>query len=485
VAIAGLGVAVLAWLIWLCLAWAPEFDEYATLWFSDPSVGLGALYRERWASETNPPLYYLLIWAIRSLNETSIEMLRMVHVPVFAAVAAYLLACMRACPARRFYFASMAVLYVSSGVCFQFFPYLRAYFLLFSAALAACAAMVLSLEPGEGRRTLHRVVLAVALFLLMNLHFTGALFGGIWVACELVLAVLRRRWNLARFLLAAGAFAALPATLFVAVNLGALSGRAEHFWITTTTPEALGRMAIVVRGSVARNVAVLLATAMTLAAVLRRRTAGAALHPHGALGAAAADGVAALLFFLVIGAANAYHPIIIVRYLLVASAPLMSMLSLAAERSLLRHGYLMLAVIANGAAVVLLALLHPPEARPQAGADRAIIGRLAQRCPSARIYGLYQERDGSDLYRTMYAMDARLSGFAVQPQLTAAPWTPLLDPACPTVLWAAHARGRDEIQRPEDFVASFNLELDPVVAQKARLRITPSTGLLLLLPPSG
>src|SRR4051794_23581872 len=178
--VAAFGAAGLAWLIWLCFSWAPEFDEYATMWFSDPSVGLGPLYRQRWASETNPPLYYALIWLVRRVADTSIERLRLAHVPVFAAVIAYLLACFRRHPARQTYLATMAVLYVSSGVCFQFLPYIRAYFLLFSAAIVACAALVLLLQPGGGRRVPHRVVLGVALFLVVNLHFTGALFGGIW-----------------------------------------------------------------------------------------------------------------------------------------------------------------------------------------------------------------------------------------------------------------------------------------------------------------
>jgi hypothetical protein len=485
VAIAMLGLAALARLIWLCFDTFPEFDEYATMWFSDPSIGVGTLYRERWVSETNPPLYYLLIWLARRVTDTTIEPLRLAHVPVFVVVVAYLLGCMGWHRARRFYLGSMAVLYVSSGVCFQFFPDIRSYFLQFSLAVTACAALVILRDPREGGEMLHRVVFAVALVLLMNLHFTGALFGGIWVACVLLAEVLRRRWDLAAFLLATSVVAALPALLFVALNFTALSGQVGHFWITTTTPEALGRMAIVVRGSAGRNIALLLAVALALVAVLRRRWGGGALDPEGMLSTAVTDGIAVLVFLVVIGAANWYHPIIIVRYLMVASAPLMSMLSVAAEEALMRYRCLMPAVIANGALAVLLMALYPAEARPQAWADRWIVARLARSCPTTRVYGLWQDQTRSDLYRTMYAMNGRLFGFAVQPQMTGAPWTPLLDPACPTILWAEHAKGRNDVQGVADFIASFNLELDPSVVQQARLRITPSVGLLLLLPPSG
>src|SRR5215472_3424926 len=113
-AIAALGLAALARLIWLCFDTFPEFDEYATMWFSDPSISLGTLYRQRWASETNPPLYYLLIWLVRRVEDTTIETLRLTNVPVFVVVVGYLIGCMGWHRAQRCYLGSIAVLYVSS-----------------------------------------------------------------------------------------------------------------------------------------------------------------------------------------------------------------------------------------------------------------------------------------------------------------------------------------------------------------------------------
>jgi len=484
-AIAMVGLAALARLIWLCFDTFPEFDEYATMWFSDPSISLATLYRERWASETNPPLYYLLIWLVRQVEETTIEPLRLTNLPIFVIVVAYLIGCMGWHRTRRCYFGSMAVLYVSSGVGFQFFPDIRSYFLQFSLAIAACAALVMLRDADEGWKTLHRMVFAVALIVMINLHFTAALLGGVWLACGLLAAVLRRRWDLAALLLATGLVAALPVMLFITLNFAALSGRAGSFWITTTTPEALHQMVIVVRGSVARNVALLLAVALTLGTLLRRRWLGGTGDQKQMTDAAVTDGIAMLAFLFVIGLANHYHPIIIVRYLVVASALLMSVLSIAAEASLKRYRWLMPLMIANGAIAVLLAALYPVGAQPQARADRRIIARLAQTCPTTRVYGLWQDMAQSDLYRTMYAMDGGQFGFAVQPQMTTSPWTPRVDTECPTIVWAAHAVGRNDIRSVADFVASFNLKLDPLVARQARLLITPSVGLLLLLPPSG
>jgi len=103
-------------------------------------------------------------------------------------------------------------------------------------------------------------------------------------------------------------------------------------------------------------------------------------------------------------------------------------------------------------------------------------------CPTTSVYGLFQDEDTAELYRTMYAIDGSASGFAVHPQPTSAPWTPTLDPVCSTILWAAHARGREEVRDVADFVASFDVQLEPTAARQARLQITPSAGLLLLLP---
>lgn len=477
-----LAAAVLGFLVWRVAQTAPGLDEYATMWFSDPSVTLGSVYATRWAGETNPPLYYAGVRLVRLFTNPGIEELRLIHVIPYFGVSAYLLAVAVRCQRHRVYAAVLAALYVSSGTTSHFFPELRSYFLQFSLLTVASAALVF-LRSGElPGRAAHWAVLVVSLLVVFNLHFTAGLLAGLLAVAAILEALRRGDRRFAASLFAVCCIGVLPTVAFILVNFTTLAGRARDFWITTTPGEALEYMAIVVRGVPSRNVVLLLAVVGGLAWFRERFVA--VLEERGYASSVAVQAAASVLFLVLLFAANAAKPILITKYLLAVGAPLMSVLALLSVPVLERWRWMLLGVAANAAFAAYPLALRPQIGPLQAQSDRAVVAGLAASCPGTAVYGLWQQAESTGVYELMYRIDADLLGLNLRPRLTDITWTPILDAHCPTILWATHALERQTVHDAAGFARLFLLSLPDNVLKAARLTITNELGLILVLPPA-
>lgn len=482
IVLAGLALVVLAAMMWRVAENAPQLDEYATMWFSDPAVPLAQLYTQRWAGETNPPLYYIAVLFLRRVADPGIELLRLSHALPFALTSCYLLLFASREPAHRAYAATLAALYVTSGTTMQFFPELRSYFLQFTAMTAVCAALTILRSPGGWSRWMHWLVLAVAMPMLLNLHFTAALLAGLIALAAIGEALNRSDRRVAVWLFVLCVFGVAPALAFILANFTALAGRARDFWITTTPREALWYIWLEVRGAPSRNVVLLLAVPAGVLSFGRRWPA--ALAKQRAYGSVAVSQALAVgAFFAVVFVANVAKPILITKYLLVAGAPMMSVLACLAAPALERWWWAMPAVLANAALAVSPLAWHPMVRPVQAQSDRATVARLAAACPGTVVYGLWQKAESNGVYELMYRTDAALLGLNLRPRLADSAWTPALDPHCPTILWATHALDRQTAHDAAGFAKLFSLSLPADVLAAAKLTITQEVGLILVLPP--
>lgn len=452
------------------------FDEYATLWYSDPAIDLRTIYHERWTSETNPPAYYLLIWLARHVSDSGPAPLRAINLVFLGTAMAYAAWAAVRHPRFRPFIAAACIIFLSSGDQFRYFAELRSYYWQIAWSFAFCLSLTLLLarpQPPAAADRLDRpdcAVFAVALFALVNLHFTSALLAGAVSAAAIVHSAARGDWRLARFLTLSAAASASVAAVFVLAHLGMLSGRLHAFWISTTTPQALRLMGDVARGAISRNVVLLALLVLALPGPgLRRRPAAPntdAARVFATPFAIALVFVAgALAFFAVLGLLNLYRPIVILRYLVVAGAPLTIAACICVANLLDRRPVLLAALFANGVLAAVPLALQPGQPRDDAAGF--VLAQLHAACPGTPILGLtYGEPDVTGTLGTGYRDLARRFGVPIETYRIDQPWAPPRSATCPTVLWHAHLF---DLAAPEP---SAQIVTAPHLARILRLRLT-------------
>lgn len=166
-------------------------DEIWTMYFSDPALDLGSLIAERLRGETNPPLYYVLVWAARRLGAEG-EALTRAMSAVFgtAAAVAPLLYSDRALPREQRL--CLSVLLAGSFGAILYAQEARAYaLLLFLATQLTLLYFRASRDLAENGRISHAVwwAIVIAAGLAACTHYFGAFLAFAVFALLLVRAI--------------------------------------------------------------------------------------------------------------------------------------------------------------------------------------------------------------------------------------------------------------------------------------------------------
>jgi len=462
----------------------PWYDEYATLWFSDPAIDIAGLYRDRWSQETNPPLFYWLVRSALSLADFDIFELRLANVAGFALSVGYLLFRAWRMPLLRPFIGCVLTIYITNEEVNRNVLLLRSYSLQESTGLVLCFLIAALIYKQEKLARADLLVLFISIFVLMNTHFMSALFCGLLVVIAILYLRLAGRRRQAGVLACVLLASAVPAGIFVLASYAALLERSRHFWITTTPTEAVIMMARVGTTFFSGNLA--LVGLLGLAAVFSgwpRHAAAADAAPPGRAGAAGLVlGLAVAGFFAVLFAVNARTPIVILRYLAVTGPALMVGAGVLVAPLLRRWPVLLLPVLGNGLVVM---ALHPyGPAHPGDYPAIAAIAGLRSACPDASVYGLWREDGMGGIFVTAYRYISDHYGMPMQVRQAGQPWTPPANPACPTVLWNEYMWGPSFPRSAAEFAADFHLRLDPATLARADFRPFPASGNVLLILPA-
>jgi hypothetical protein len=482
------------------------FDEYATVWFSDPALSLRQLFVSRWASETNPPTYYAVIWLLRESGITSIPGLRAIGIVPYAAVIGY--AIWRAVRSRtdRCLILAATLMFLSTGDHYSYLPELRSYYWQvlsafgFSLSFALLVLRPLGAGAPDRLNRADALTCSVSLFMLMNLHFTAALLGGCLWLWALWFAWVRGDRRLVLFLLVAGAVSGSMAGASILIRVGLLAGQARTFWIQTSTAQALPIIGQIVLGAISKNVVLVVlvvAVAVGLAVPSWRPEDG---PPETLVGLVF---VGAVVWFLsVLLLLNIWHPIIIHNYIVSARPVLSTAFCLLVAPLLRARSRLMAAVVANALLVVLINPVRTP-GRPRDVAVAHILVALHKACPAARLLAAQDPAPAGDsniermvgarrFSELEYTMLARQYDLPIVPMPADQPWQPPRSQACPTAIWTAHLVGfqlkRRDTAGNVDVTAArladlLHIDVPTEVLGRSRLIRLQDMDPILILPP--
>jgi hypothetical protein len=415
------------------------YDEYATLWFSDPAIDLQTLYRDRWVPETNPWFHYLLMWLVRRWTGADLLVLRGINVVFFASCVVYLLWTAARQPRSRSFCLAAAILFLSSGDQLLFFPEFRSYYWQISWMSVFCVSLARILDTTASDR-LNRADCAInfaTLFVLTNVHFTSALLTALLSGSAIAFAASRRDWRLVRFLLFSVLACTAIAAAFVLVRLGTLSHQYQEFWIATAMPKAFADIWDVWRGAPSKNVVLL---ALLAAAVVYRirsaRTASAKPAPDVTPASLALVYLAGVLaFFAVLLLINVHRPIIIDRYIAIGGPALAIAMSLCVAPLLTRWPVLLVPLFANGVVVCGLMAMQPVQQKDSGPAR--MMAQIHATCPDARSVGLIDDEPRPFLETGYRYLSGRFD-VSIQLVRVELPWSAPRSATCPTVLWSSH-----------------------------------------------
>lgn len=283
------------------------FDEYGSLWFSDPAIGLGELLAERWLPETSPPLYWFLLWAWRHVAPAEEFWMRLPSVAIVTSAALMPLfygARGLDAPRRMLMAALLAGSFGFGWAALEARGYALVLLASTSGTLAYLSARA-GLSGRKGAASLDLGVLVVSALVLGMTHFFGLLFGCALFGALTIEALARRRGVVP--VLTAGLCAGLPLALWLGVHIPALEERT--FWRTAIdldlAASELREFARLAFGQLSSKLAVGLPVAVLVAFVVLRRRVSAAM-----LGLAAV----ACLMLLLASVVLAVKPVLMARY---------------------------------------------------------------------------------------------------------------------------------------------------------------------------
>ena len=410
---AGLAAHVLAVVVtWRAGFW---FDEYFTLWATDPSLDFGTLFRTRIAPDSNLPTYYLLIAGLRRAGLPDGVLGLVVAEASYAA--AVLVVWWRGRRAGLEVAAAAAIAgFLAAGPVIANAAELR----VFGPTLAAVFALGwIGLESLAPERPAPSAWLAGALgALAAGLHLFGGLAAG-GLALGMLAADVRtpRRWPAA---LAMGGAATAVSLAFVLANWS--SGRFVA-WIRFDVASV----------ATAYFSATIVAFGFGLAVLPLVRLSGLVRDDAATARIARAAGVAFAAFVLLPILASFVRPIIVPRYLVIGG-PLLWLLpafglAIGATEPVRRWSMVTLAaLLIGGPAAAALDLGRRP-----VWEGGALVGALGRGCPAGSIAVL-----GARVAEQNAAM---IHGYALASGLPEATFTvgPVPpDRSCPVAGWAEH-----------------------------------------------
>lgn len=228
-------------------AWkvGPWFDEFWSLYFADPSVGLGEAFRLKWTHDVHPPLFSFLSWVASWLGlPRTLEAGRMLNFLPLAVSALYLAAVWRYNRKDRPFLATFMPAGIALGQFTAAFVEYRSYFtgmVAFMMLLVSLKRLERSTEdPLQGQnRTLIWTGQIVSLAICLNIHFVTALLAMALVGTFAFAALWRGDRRLFLGHLLTGIACCLPLAATTATQWGYLSSTSQNFWLKTTQDSAM------------------------------------------------------------------------------------------------------------------------------------------------------------------------------------------------------------------------------------------------------
>ena len=414
-------------------------DDLFSLWASDQATPFSVALQERILPDSNPPLYFSLLYFVRQIipGDGAAVIALNVSAVVAASAAVYV-------PSRRLGLSGLAIAGIAafalSGPALYFASGGRAYLSALAIVFVTSWYASLAITGFPAQLNLARATTLGALAALT--HVYAALFCGCMAAGLLALALLLRRKDLVKHGLALGLSATAVFGLWL---IYAFDSAGNLDWIEFTRGWVLNAALSVKELALGANLQVLAALALFAFGLFHERTRPLFI----------AFCIAFSLFVLLPVLASFVRPIITARYWLIGAAALPVLMVFAARMWILEGfaGRSRKALMAGGAALCFLmissalgfanARLYTSLKPIWRGVD--VVRPLLSQCPSGPIH-VYYGNSGKPYAAWDSAIwsFARLTGASpklfADPQEDATPSVSAATSPCPVLGWAEHAK---------------------------------------------
>ena len=232
-------------LVYGALSTGPWYDEFWTLYFSDPAVTLKQALFDRWVVDVHPPFFSFMAWLAAGLNlPRTIEAGRLFNLLPLAVAAAFVVLYWRNNARDRTFLAVYVPAVIALGQFANAFAEFRSYFL----SMCAFALLMICLKRIDRRkddplvganRKLVWTGYTVNLLICLNIHFVTAIVSVGLVAAFALAALLRREVALFVTYLLTGLACSLPLLATTGLQWSYLSTMSHDFWLKTSTTDAV------------------------------------------------------------------------------------------------------------------------------------------------------------------------------------------------------------------------------------------------------
>lgn len=441
--LAAVAVALLGALVYSIACRGPWYDEFYTFYVTDPGFAWREAFSQHWLPDNHPPLYYVLVRAVRGLW-SDIEALRLINV-VFGAIA---FACAGFCVRGDRKAASLAIVLflflASQRATLLYGAELRSYFLTLcstSLLVLALTAIYFDRQPGGFWR---RSTLALSIFVSFNTHIVATLVSGAILLPFVVVFALQRNFGALRAILIPAVLSGLVFVAVTAIQLPLWEANTRSFWIPAGFTAGWTAIQVTAQRALEGNPVILVLAAigwaLSVVQAIRHRLRSPELEVCAILG------VGALLALGLLLGIHGWRPIIVEKYLTCLIPVLGMTLAIGMGQLFKQVPAKLCALLMTLAAVASLVAinahrLETVRAKSWTGTAEAIGSQVA-RCPDTVVHiDPYWNsdivdtppRDNIATVAFAYRVMARRHGFAVEPVDSRR-----ISNTCPTLFWAEH-----------------------------------------------
>lgn len=437
---------MLAGLTYTVFTRAGWYDEFYTLYVTQPGFGWPEALTRHWLADNHPPLYYVLVRAT-AWPGASLEARRLVNLAVGMAAFAGGWIALRGGkgedrrPLAVFYFLFLA----SLASPFALVGELRSYFLSFcGVAVLVLTTTLIQLDrapPARGRR----LVLWIATLAAFNTHIVTTVIAGALLLPFVARALLRRDFALVRTFAAPALVAAAVFLGTVAVQFPLWIGNTAAFWLPAGMGQAWGALRLVLLAAFSAHI-VMTGAALAGFALLVRQGRQARRMPES-LAVVVMLLLGVSIACAVLTALHAWRPLLIPKYLIALFPPIGMAVAIGfaavVEAFDRRTGAALvlaaLALFGLGAWQNLRAVAWFQGWDPAARA----VSRLVAACPGSVVHAethwntvlaALRPADNARVVPYAYRLVAERNGFAVEPA-----GSRRMSAACPTLFWGQAA----------------------------------------------
>jgi hypothetical protein len=435
-AIAAITVTMLVYAIVLRGPW---FDEYCTLRLSEASVPLSTLFHDRWLADTHPILFNAWATLITRLGVTSVTGGRLVsNLPALVALLAITMRFVRRVPQDGAFYLIFVLLTLSMPWTIAAFGNFRSVFwqIIGMAIMVQVARFIATTDHDldAAREPDIAGIAFIGVFGAIALHYASGLAGTALVAFAAGFALWRGLLQWAKLLLGAGFLSCCFMLVSAWVQIGYWQGEIADPWIRTGAVAGM----VAIAGRI--GIAFVHVPVPLIAGARRIRTT--ITEQAGFLGAMAGGTALAVAILMIV---NAIQPIIVPRYLVGLTVPVVAIVAALGGRSAARHRWFAITAAAAVAISVLIVAVRGYDGQWRDNAER--IAAIVARCPSTTVYAMsgwlidgtahdHASPPSQEIYAIGYGDLSRSLGFHVT--LIGGSTRPRLSSGCPTILWVEH-----------------------------------------------